>query len=290
MRSRQRGALVGFYDADRMLIWDSRLGAVDRWVELDGPYRDALLQADRILAETKLREFFAEAMGEASADTARDDFLAQMEQRGLVLREQGRVLSLVVLHAMADQWPEVPGHQVVRIHPSLTDTPSTPAATFGNAVIDDVMAGPPDDSDRDQVILQGSLVCAGSADADKASIDCEVSGVGVVESFWGVSAFRLTGDLQMRQGEPIRLHLTANRVSGFESGAWTLSFESDPPSCSGTAQYHDATNPSLSIHMEINGLSSSGPSTEIRFRATGDGFRYASFLASGESLGGAELA
>ena len=290
MRSRQRGALVGFYDADRMLIWDCRLGAVDRWVELCGPYRDALLQADRILAETKLREFFAHAMGEAEADAARDDFLAQMEQRGLVLREQGRVLSLVVLHATADQLPDAPADQVVRISPNLTDTPSPPAATFGGAVIDDVLAGPPDDSDRYQVILQGSLVCTAPAHAEDASTDRVVSGVGVVESFWGVSAFRLTGNLQMRQGEPIRLHVTAARVSGFESGSWTLSFASDPHTFSGTAQYRDETNPSLPVRMEIDGLTLHEPSPDIRFNATGDGFRYANFLASGESLGGAELA
>jgi hypothetical protein len=94
----------------------------------------------------------------------------------------------------------------------------------------------------------------------------------------------------MRQGGLIRLHLTAERVSGFESGSWTLSFASEPHGCSGTAQYRDATNPLLLLRMEIDGLTSHEPSSEIRFRATGDGFRYASFLASGESLGGAELA
>jgi hypothetical protein len=112
----------------------------------------------------------------------------------------------------------------------------------------------------------------------------------VIESFWGVSAFRLTGNLQMRQGGPTRLYLTAERISGFESGSWTLSFASDPHACGGTAQYRDKTNPSLPLRMEIDGLTSHELSPEIRFSAVGDGFRYASFLASGESLGGAELA
>ena len=175
--------------------------------------------------------------------------------------------------------------------------------------MNDVLAGPADDSERHRVVLAGSLICtpsSGDHSVDSGQSDIEaVHGVCVVESFWGVSAFRVAGTVQIHSGEKTRLDLAAERVSGFDAGSWTLSFEHNQPdqsgqsdatntAFSGTALYHDAINNSLSMRMELAGLNPQdspieiGETREIRFKATGDGFLYASFLASGESLGGAE--
>lgn len=292
LQSRQRGALVGFYDAERLLIWDSRLGAVQAWSELRGLYRDALLQADRVLAEHTLREVFGAALGEAQAATACATFLTHMAQRGLVLREAGRVLSLVVLHA-TDQVPQVPAAHVVTL--ALPEDTVLPQATpaFREEPIAALLAGPPDTSERYQVIVQASVFSTPSV---PQAVVREIDGVGVVESFWGVSAFRLTGTITLQPGAPVQLALSAARVSGFDGGAWTLSCRSDaswggaatPPVLTGTADYHDPVNPALSMRLELTGLSADDPTCTCSFRATGEGFRYASFLAAGESLGGSE--
>jgi len=293
MQTRQRGALVGFYDAERLLVWDSRLGAVDPWVELRGPYRDALLQADRILAEHTLQQVFAEAFGATDADAAQADFLTRMEQRGFMLREAGSVLSLLVLHA-TDHLPTVPAAQVVSVTPYGNGVASAPV--FGEAVIDDVLAQPPHALDRYHMVLQASLFPALCTQEEMPSSVQMLDGVGVVESFWGVSAFRLTGTVSGQCGEPIRLDLTAQRLSGFDSGGWTLSFQSDEPwrheniptALTGQAQYCDTVNPALPMHLEMTGLIAPDTAQACQIRATGEGFHYASFLASGESLGGAE--
>ena len=295
MQSRQRGALLGFYNAERLLVWDSRLGAVDPWVELQGPYRDALLQADRILAEHTLQQMFVEACGAAHADTVQDDFLTQMEQRGFILREQGSVLSLVVLHA-TDHLPTVPATQVVSIPPHSDGIPPVPAPVFGDTVIDEALAKPQHTIDRYHMVLQASLFPATPAQPGMPSSVRALDGVGVVESFWGVSAFRLTGTASGQCGKPIRLELTAQRLSGFDSGGWTLSFQADEPWGSdsvpspivGQAHYCDAVNPSLPMRLAMTGLMADDLTLACQLRATGEGFRYASFLASGESLGGAE--
>ena len=112
MKTRQRGALVGLRTAERLVIWDSRIGAVNRWVEVHGTYREALLQADTILSDKKLTTFFADCLGETQAIAARDDFLAQMQHRGFVLRENGRTLSLVVLSALTDSAPRSAGRSI----------------------------------------------------------------------------------------------------------------------------------------------------------------------------------
>ncbi len=291
IQTRQRGALVGFYDADRLLIWDSRLGAVDPWVEVHGPYRDALLQADRILAENRLQTWLADAFGPADGEVAWDDFLACMEPRGWVLREDGRVLSLVVLHAVSEHcgFPEVPADQVVHVAPDLNHGTAVRSLGFGGAVIDDVLAGPPDDSDRCRVALRGRLF--------RLAPEGTMDGVCVVESSWGTSVFRLSGALHMGQGERTRLEVTAERISGFDAGPWKLAFESDdlgvidtPESCiSGHAHYADAVNPFLQLRMEIDGLTSPVGADDIHFRATGDGFYFASFFAEGTSVGGSEI-
>ena len=296
MRTRQRGALVGFYDAERLLIWDSRIGAVNAWVEIHGPYREALLQADRILVENRLRDVFADAIGAADAQTTLDDFLACMQQRGFVLREDGRLLSLVVLNAVSDHLPAVSEDQVVHIAPRLNDKPDAGIVAFGGAAIDDVLAGPPDDSDRYQVVLTGQILRISRISRMSTDDTQGIDGVCVVESFWGVSAFRLSGTVQMAQGKPTRLALTAERVSGFEAGPWTLEFESGDHGSidaagarlSGDAHYHDAVNPSLPLRMAVEALTAPDGSRQMRFSATGEGFYYASFLAAGESVGGAE--
>jgi len=295
IQSRQRGALVGFYNAERLLIWDSRLGAIDRWVELRGPYRDALLQADRILAEHTVQAVFAATSDAAQAETARDDFLAHMEQRGLVLREAGRVLSLVVLHA-TDHLPKVPAAQVVSITPPIDAAQPPPATALGGAAVDRVLAGPRNTSDRYHVVIQASLFSTTPARQSLPSTVRQLDGVGVVESFWGTSAFRITGTLTLQCGEPARLELTAERVSGFDAGGWTLSFCSDhpwvgdnmPTAIAGQAHYSDAVNPALSMHLDITGLLAHDAALACQLSATGEGFHYASFLASGETLGGAE--
>ena len=295
IQSRQRGALVGFYDAERLLIWDSRLGAMQPWIELRGLYRDALLQMDRVVAEHTLRELFSAALGAEQADTVRDIFLAQMEQCGLVLREDGRVLSLAVLHA-TDDLPHVPAAQVVTISPPVEHALPLPVPTFGGAAIDAVLSGPRDDSDRYHVVLQANLFRATTPLQAGTTTGSTLDGVGVVESFWGVSAFRLTGTVTTQPGEPVLLELTAARVSGFDGGPWTLSFQTDEPwrgeqtspVLAGAARYSDTVNPALSMCLDLTGLTTDGPLLACRFRATGEGFRYASFLASGESLGGAE--
>ncbi len=322
MKTRQRGALVGFQTAERLVIWDSRIGAVNRWVEISGTYREALLLADKILSDKQLHAFFAERLGEAQAAAAREDFLTRMEQRGLILRENGRSLSLVVLSSITDELPEVPADELAHLaHPAhlahlgsaselgLADLPSTAPVAFGGKAVNYVLAGPADDSERHRVVLAGSLICtpsSGDHAVDSGQSDIEaVHGVCVVESFWGVSAFRVAGTVQIHSGEKTRLDLAAERVSGFDAGSWTLSFEhnqhnqsgqSDATNTafSGTALYRDAINTSLSMRMELAGLNPQdspieiGDTREIRFKATGDGFLYASFLASGESLGGAE--
>lgn len=298
---------MGLQTAERLVIWDSRIGAVNRWLEIHGTYREALLQADTILSDKKLDAFFTERLGEAQAVAVREDFLTRMEQLGLVLRENGRTLSLVVLSSITAQLPEVPADQLLHLgHASerdFTDVPSTAARAFGGKAVDDVLAGPADDSDRHRVVLAGNLICTPSFGNPSVDSDAEdIHGVCVVESFWGVSAFRVAGTVKIHGVEKTRLDLTAERVSGFDAGSWTLSFEhgqtgqSDARSAvlSGTALYRDAINTSLPMSMELAGLSPQdrtieiGETREIRFRATGDGFLYASFLASGESLGGAE--
>ena len=310
MKTRQRGAVVGLQTEERLVIWDSRIGAVNHWVEVHGIYREALLLADKILSDKKLDAFFAKRLGEDHAGAAREDFLTQMEQRGLMLRENGRSLSLVVLSSVTDQLPEVPADQLLHLgHASELDGKNaiaTAPVAFGGQAVHDVLAGPADDSERHRVVLAGSLIrtlSSGNPSVDSGQSDHfdieTVHGVCVVESFWGVSAFRVAGTVQIHSAENTRLDLTAERVSGFDAGPWTLSFEhnqSDATSAvlSGTALYRDAINTSLPMNIEIEGLSPQdrtikmGETREIRFGATGDGFLYASFLASGESLGGAE--
>jgi len=289
IQTRQRGALVGFYDADRLLIWDSRMGAVDPWVEIHGAYREALMQADRMMAEPRLMTWLAEALGVSDAEAAWGDFLACVEPRGLVLRENGRVLSLVVLHAVPGDLPEGLADPVVHLAPDPNNPMAAPDAAFGGAVIDDVLAGPPDDSDRCRVVLRGRLV--------RLTPKVDIDGLCVVESSWGTVVFRLSGALHMGQGERLQLALTAERVSGFDTGPWTLAFESDdlgvidaPGVCiSGRAHYQDAANPSLLLRMEIDHLTSLDGANDIHFKATGDGFYFASFLASGTNVGGSEI-
>lgn len=284
--SRQRGALVGFDDGERLLIWDHRLGAVDAWVELHGLYREALLRADRVIAESALGEVFLEAVGAAGAEQARETFLTLLEQRGLVMREAGRVLSLVVLHT-TDALPPVPAAQVVALTPPAEHVLPTALPTFGSPAIDAILAGPFEPGERSHVVIQAQLF-------GTASTPQEVDGVGVVESFWGVSAFRLRGSLTVQPGQPPRLELHATRVSGFDGGTWSLVFEAATPwtgeaqaVTTGTAHYQDAVNPDLPLHVALSGLGAHDTLT-VQMRASGDGFRYASFLASGESLGGAE--
>ncbi len=293
-RTRRRGALVGFYNAERLLIWDSRIGAVAPWVEIHGPYREALLLTDRIRAEGRLRELFTDALGESKAESVSADFLTQMAQRGFILREDGRVLSLVVLHAVSENLPAVSNDQIVHITPEPNVRATPTELIFGSTAIDEALAGPPDDNDRYQVVLNGSLTYTSTDDC--RSTDVKIDGVCVVESFWGVSACRLSGLLQKSQGTQTRLELTAERVSGFESGPWTLVFKSDddtaidiPDTCiSGAAHYHDEVNSELLLRMEIDRTTQQGDLHEVHFMASGDGFRFASFLASGESVGGAE--
>jgi ribosomal peptide maturation radical SAM protein 1 len=297
MKTRQRGAVVGLQTAERLVIWDSRIGAVNPWVEIHGIYREALLLADKIVSDKKFDAFFTERLGEDHAVATREDFLTQMEQRGLVLRENERTLSLVVLSSIADQLPEVPVDQLVHVgHVSELDgtgSPATAPVTFGGKAVDEVLARPEDDSDRYQVVLAGSLIRTVDGDTEV------IHGVCSVDSFWGVSAFRLTGTVRRRDSGQTQLYLSAQRLSGFDAGQWTLSFasdQSDPshtPSAvlSGTASYNDTVNTALSLRMEIEGFAphnQHGQPLEMRFRATGEGFYYASFLASGESLGGAE--
>ena len=182
---------------------------------------------------------------------------------------------------------------------SHTDVPLT--VPFGGQAVEEVLAGPEDDSDRHRVVLAGRLLVSPSPIgwADNQAVDFNtrrIHGVCTVDSFWGVSAFRVTGTLRISDSgktqEKIQIDLTAERVSGFDAGGWTLSFESDQPDetsafLGGTASYHDVINTSLLLPMEIEGFAR-GQQTEMRFRAIGDGFYYASFLAAGESLGGAE--
>ncbi len=289
IQTRQRGALVGFYNADRLLIWDSRIGAVDPWVEIHGPYREALMQADRIMAEQRLKAGLGEALGASDVEAVWDDFLGCMEPRGFVLREDGRVLSLIVLHEVADRLPEVPKDHVVNLAADLNTLVVASEVTFGGAAVQDVLAGPPDSSDRCRVILRGCILHQAPTD--------DLDGVCIVESSWSTTVFRLSGALHMTSGERTRLDLTAERVSGFDTGSWTLAFESDEvgfsdvpvASVCGRAQYSDAVNPSLSLLMEMTGLTSGGAGDEIHFKATGDGFYLASFLTSGTSIGGSEL-
>jgi hypothetical protein len=233
--------------------------------------------------------WLAEALGASDAEAAWDDFLACVEPRGLVLREDGRVLSLVVLHAVPSDLPEVLADPVVHLAPDLHHPMATPDAAFGGAVIDDVLAGPPDDSDRCGVVLRGRLV--------RLAPQVDIDGLCVVESSWGTVVFRLSGALYLGQGERLRLALTAQRVRGFDTGPWTMAFESDalgvldaPESClSGQAHYQDAANSSLRLRMEIAHLTSLDGADEIHFKATGDGFYLASFLASGTNVGGSEI-
>lgn len=295
IQSRQRGALVGFYDAARLLIWDSRLGAVAPWVELRGWYRDLLLQADRISAERTLRDMCAEAVGSADAETALSAFLAQMEQRGLVVREDDRVLSLVVLHA-TESLPTVPAAQVVAVTPPVGEALPLAGSAFGNMASEALLARPQDDVDRYHVVLRATLFCATPAPQPLPLQEEVLDGVGVVESFWGVSTFRLHGTVSQQPGAALQLALTATRVSGFDAGGWTLAFQAEvaggpasTPDCIvGQAHYHDAVNPALQLHVALTGWRATDPTVACQIHATGEGFRYASFLAAGESLGGAE--
>ena len=293
MKTRQRGAVVGLQTEERLVIWDSRIGAVNPWVEIHGTYREALLLADKILSDKKLDAFFAERLGEEHAVAAREDFLTRMEQRGLVLRENERTLSLVVLSSIADQLPEVPADQLVHLgHASELDSKDVSApVAFGGQAVEDLLTGPEDDSDRYWVVLVGNLMRPLQQSVDTTTET--VHGVCTVDSFWGVSAFRITGTIRRDDRGQTQLDLTAERLSGFDAGPWTLSFASDQSDStstvlSGTASYHDGINTALPMSLKLEGFVPHETQTEMRFRATGEGFYYASFLASGESLGGAE--
>ncbi len=289
VQTRQRGALVGFYDVDRLLIWDSRIGAVDPWVEIHGAYREALMQADRIIAEERLKAWLAEALDASDVEAAWDAFITCMEQRGFVLRENGRVLSLVVRHAVSNRFPTVSADQIVHIAPDANNVGAAPDVAFGGATIDQVLADPPDDSDRCRVVLQGHLV--------RLVPEVGIDGLCAVESSWGTTAFRLSGALHMVQGERVRLDLAAERISGFDTGPWTLAFESDDIShtdvsesvISGHALYTDDANPSLSLCMEIERPTSPSGADEMHFRAIGDRFYLARFLTDNTNVGGSEI-
>jgi hypothetical protein len=79
------------------------------------------------------------------------------------------------------------------------------------------------------------------------------------------------------------MEATLERLSGFASGSCSLSVDITS-NTSGELQYNDGANNTLILnatHCHID-------NQRYNIQAQGCGFRYASFLASGESLGGAE--
>jgi hypothetical protein len=129
-----------------------------------------------------------------------------------------------------------------------------------------------------------------------------VCGMGTSTSRWGTSAYSYSGELTWRreagQIQGLSLDLDGRRVSGFDCGdvRFTLTqagpgelageqFEFDCP-----ATYRDDHNHKLAVRIRVSGVLAHGAVAQIQLHGLADGFTYAEFLASGESLGGAEYA
>ena len=105
-----------------------------------------------------------------------------------------------------------------------------------------------------------------------------------MESFWGATTYELNGLLKYSDNKLSGMKVSMQRISGFASGVCSLSLVSKGGK-TGELVYQDGVNTSLALMATIQ---SDADDEKITIKAEGCGFKYASFLASGESLGGAE--
>ncbi|WP_045857733.1 RiPP maturation radical SAM C-methyltransferase [Teredinibacter purpureus] len=280
MNTRQRGALLGFTTQDSVLIYDSRPDARNQWLTVKGLFKQLLLEADKIVTVTRLAEFANSHAPETElgSDERVAEFLTCMHSHGLIIQEKQRLISLVVLQtdtetpSMASLAPHASTTLVEQRNLARAQTHSEQQAWHHAA------PSPTKEIARDYVVLNIDFERFFDAQAGT----CDVQGICVVESFWGTTSYRLQGQLY-KTGQKHRMEATLERLSGFASGSCSLSVDITS-NTSGELQYNDGANNTLILnatHCHID-------NQRYNIQAQGCGFRYASFLASGESLGGAE--
>ncbi|WP_109117058.1 RiPP maturation radical SAM C-methyltransferase [Azospirillum sp. TSO22-1] len=96
MEAPHRGPLVGFDDGERLVVWDARREPA-RWTAFDGALRDAFLFADAIRPEAEVARRLAAILGPEAGAVVHRQFLDEGSRRGLLLREDGKLLGLIVL-------------------------------------------------------------------------------------------------------------------------------------------------------------------------------------------------
>jgi ribosomal peptide maturation radical SAM protein 1 len=279
MNTRQRGVLLGFTQQDNsLLIYDTRPDARNRWLTIQGIFKQLLLEADKIVTIARLTELVDSHASGAEAELGSAELVAEfltcMHGHGLIIQEKQRLLSLLVLQPTAETSCAtlLERHSTITLSEQGYLTSSIPVQQAWN---------PPTAATeiaRDYVVLTIEFEPFIETLADT----CDVQGICVVESFWGTTSYRLQGQLH-KTGQKHHMQASLERLSGFASGCCSLSADIISNG-SGKLYYNDGANNALML----NATHRHTDNQLQQIQAEGCGFRYASFLASGESLGGAE--
>ena len=115
MHSRARGALIGFDTEDGgLLVWDGRAIADSAFTQLTPAEASVLRACDRIRLESSLHEELRRAQVAEASLSAIADHVKALERRRFLLREEGKVLGVVVMRPGMVA-PALPASQIVRL-------------------------------------------------------------------------------------------------------------------------------------------------------------------------------
>ena len=92
-----RGALVGFSWDDGLCVWDTRPGARRPWTRLSPLQKEIVAHCDGIRSERAVGELVERREGRSLAAGELAAILGPLEEQRLLLREDHRLLSLVIL-------------------------------------------------------------------------------------------------------------------------------------------------------------------------------------------------